>query len=207
VTVAAAPPVNASPTAAFDFTCVELTCTFTDRSTDADGTIAAWAWTFGGVGTANTQSPSFRFPSPGSYQVALTVTDDAGATSNTARSVEVTALIHNAFLATSTQSGGNANSPSNWKATVVTAVHTSDEQPVSGATIVAAWSGAWRKTVSCVTSSIGQCTFTTGALSMQQPSVTLTVTKVSMPLSTYDPAANHSQAGSGTGTVITVLKP
>ncbi len=184
VTVAAAPPVNASPTAAFDYTCVELTCAFTDRSTDTDGTIAAWAWTFVSVGSANTQSPSFRFPSPGTYQVALMVTDNGGATSTATRAIEVTALVHNAFVATTTQTGGNPSSPSNWKATIVTAVHTSDEQPVSGATVVAAWSGAWNKTVSCVTNSMGQCPFTTGALSMQKTSVTLMVTKVSVPLST-----------------------
>jgi PKD repeat protein len=206
VTVAA-PPANVAPTAAFDYACVDLRCTFTDRSTDSDGTVASWAWTFGTAGTANVASPTFTFPAPGNYEVALTVTDDDGATASVMRSVEVSARIHNAFLSATTERGGNSSAPSLWKATVVTAVHTSDEQPVAGATLVVAWSGATTKTASCVTGTTGQCTFKTGALSVQKPSVTLTVTSISAPNRVYEPAGNHSQVAGSNGTTITIVRP
>jgi PKD repeat protein len=203
VTVAAPPPVNAAPEAAFDYACADLACTFTDRSTDSDGFITAWSWAFDTAGTANTASPSFEFPSAGTYQVSLAVKDDDGATSTITRSVEVRTVIHSAFVATSTSSGGNKT----WKATVVTAVHAAGEKPVAGATVTVSWSGAWTRTASCVTSSQGQCTFRTGSLSAQQASVTLTVTDVSASAGNYDPAANHSQVPGATGTSVTVIKP
>ena len=90
---------------------------------------------------------------------------------------------------------------------MVTSVHTLAEQPRPGATVTVAWSGAWNKTASCTTNSAGQCTFKTGSLSAQQASVTLTVTNVSFPAGTYDPAANHSQIAGGTTTSVTVTKP
>ncbi len=40
------PPAGA-PTADFAVTCSSLDCTFEDLSTDADGTVVAWAWEFG----------------------------------------------------------------------------------------------------------------------------------------------------------------
>jgi PKD repeat protein len=202
VTAAAPPPENAAPDAAFDYACVELACAFTDRSTDSDGVITAWSWAFGTAGTAGTASPSFEFPSAGTYQVSLTVSDDDGATSTVTRTVEVRTAIHSAFIAAST-GGGNRT----WKATVVTAVHTAGEQPLPGATVVVSWSGAWTKAASCVTNSQGQCTFRTGSMSSQQASVTLTVTSVSASAGIYDPTANHSQVPGATGTSVTVIKP
>ena len=203
VTVTAPPPVNAPPVAAFDFGCVDLTCTFTDRSTDTDGAITKWSWAFGTAGSASTASPTFTFPSAGTYQVSLTVTDDGGATSTTTQTVDVRRSIHLAFVAASTTTIGNGT----WKATVTAAVHASNEQALAGATVAVSWSGAWNKTASCTTNSTGQCTFKTGSLSPQQTSVTLTVTNVSSAGGTYDPAANHSVIAGATGTAITVTKP
>lgn len=47
-------------------------------STDADGAIAAYRWDFGDGGTATGRNPSHSFTKPGTYEVALTVSDDAG---------------------------------------------------------------------------------------------------------------------------------
>ena len=120
-----------------------------------------------------------------------------------------TNAIRNAFTTngtdiwTATSTGGNGA----WRATVTTAVHRSDEQPVAGATVAVSWSGGWTKTASCVTNSVGQCTFKTGPMNAQQTSVTLTVTSLSAPLSVYDPAANHSQVAGATGPSVTIRKP
>jgi PKD repeat protein/plastocyanin len=79
-----APPPNQAPVAAFTFTCSGLTCDFLDGSSDADGTVVSWAWSFGDGGTDAIPSPSHAFPDFGSYLVSLTVTDDSGATSTPA---------------------------------------------------------------------------------------------------------------------------
>jgi PKD repeat protein len=206
VTVSAAPPPeNILPTAAFEYACVDLACTFSDRSTDTDGTVASWAWAFGTAGTSNAASPSFSFPSPGTYDVALTVTDNAGGTATARRTVTVNVVVHAAFTAADTTGSGNRRTF--WKASVTIAVHGSAEQPIAGATVNASWSGAWTRTVSCVTSSNGQCTFTTGKLNNQSTSVTLTLTGVSAASSVYDSSANHNDVGSGSGTAITIIKP
>jgi PKD repeat protein len=85
------PPPNAPPTAQFTQSCTDLACSFTDQSSDADGTIVSWAWAFGDGGTSTAQNPSHTYAAAGTYTVGLTVTDNAGATGNTSHSVTVTA--------------------------------------------------------------------------------------------------------------------
>ncbi len=71
--------VNAAPTASFSYTCRGGTnCDFTDSSTDADGTIGSWLWSFGDGGSSTVRNPSHAFAG-GTFTVKLTVTDnDAG---------------------------------------------------------------------------------------------------------------------------------
>jgi len=78
------PPDNQAPTASFNTSCAGLTCTFTSTSSDADGTVVGWSWSFGDGRTASTAGPHTLAFTQGQYTVTLTVTDDDGATSNTA---------------------------------------------------------------------------------------------------------------------------
>ncbi|HVM25320.1 MAG TPA: PKD domain-containing protein, partial [Candidatus Limnocylindrales bacterium] len=80
-------PTNEPPTASFTATCSDLTCSFTDASTDADGAIAEWSWDFGDGATSTAQHPSHSYAAAGTYTVTLTVTDNGGATSSTSQSV------------------------------------------------------------------------------------------------------------------------
>jgi PKD repeat protein len=84
-------PPNAPPTASFTSSCTDLTCTFTDLSSDGDGTVVGFQWDFGYGAVAATQNPSHVFASAGTYVVALTVTDDRGATGTRSQPVTVTA--------------------------------------------------------------------------------------------------------------------
>ncbi|HKU62332.1 MAG TPA: PKD domain-containing protein [Gemmatimonadales bacterium] len=79
VTATAPTPSNASPHAEFAVSCQQLTCTFTDQSTDPDGTVASWRWDFGDGATSTQRSPSRTFAAAGQYTVSLRVTDDDGA--------------------------------------------------------------------------------------------------------------------------------
>jgi len=83
--------LNQPPTANFTFSCNGLTCNFTSTSSDADGSIAAYSWTFGDNTTSTQQNPSHSYAQGGTYTVGLTVTDNRGATATTSRPVTVTA--------------------------------------------------------------------------------------------------------------------
>ncbi|NVJ65206.1 MAG: S8 family serine peptidase [Gammaproteobacteria bacterium] len=81
------PPSNIAPNASFTFSCTDLACSFDGSgSSDSDGSIASYAWSFGGAGvTANN-----TFASAGTYSVTLTVTDNEGATDTSTQNVTVT---------------------------------------------------------------------------------------------------------------------
>jgi PKD repeat protein len=81
---------NVAPVANFGSATNGLTATFTDSSTDSDGTIASRAWTFGDGGTSTATNPSHPYAAGGTYSVSLTVTDNGGATNTKTASVTVT---------------------------------------------------------------------------------------------------------------------
>jgi PKD repeat protein len=85
------PPPNEAPTAAFTYSCSELTCTFTESSTDSDGTVVAWVWDMGdGTGTS-ARNPTYTYEFAGTYTVELRVTDDGGLVGTTQQTITVTA--------------------------------------------------------------------------------------------------------------------
>ncbi|WP_416866762.1 MAG: Ig-like domain-containing protein [Imperialibacter sp.] len=66
------------------FGCGPLTANFTDASTSSS-VITSWAWNFGDGGTSSDQNPSHKYDSPGTYTVALTITDENNFTSTKTR--------------------------------------------------------------------------------------------------------------------------
>ncbi|MFP2907430.1 PKD domain-containing protein [Pyxidicoccus sp. 3LFB2] len=82
-------PTNQSPLANFNFTKSGLTATFSDTSTDADGTLSTRNWAFGDGTTSSATNPSKTYSAAGTYTVALTVTDNVGATGTATQNVTV----------------------------------------------------------------------------------------------------------------------
>ncbi len=83
-------PQNTLPVADIASSCAGLECAFDGTgSSDAEGPIASYQWTFSDGGTANGATPTHAFPAAGTYDATLTVTDGDGATASTTRSVTV----------------------------------------------------------------------------------------------------------------------
>ena len=86
------PPPNQAPSAAFTASCSERTCDVNaNGSSDPDGSIASYAWTFGDGGTDTGATASHTYLADDTYSITLTVTDNQGATDSTSRSVTVAA--------------------------------------------------------------------------------------------------------------------
>lgn len=63
---------------------------FSDGSTDASARIVSWRWEFGDGATSSDENPAHIYAS-GTFTATLTVTDDRGQTSSTARRVTIAA--------------------------------------------------------------------------------------------------------------------
>jgi PKD repeat protein len=87
---ASPPPPNSPPTAEFGSSCTDLTCQFTDQSTD-DGDVTSWNWNFGDGSTSPQRNPSHTYAVGNTYDVKLTVTDNDAATGEVTHQVTVTA--------------------------------------------------------------------------------------------------------------------
>ena len=82
-------PTNNPPVANFSVATNGLTATFTDSSTDSDGSIASRSWNFGDSSTSTATSPSHTYAAAGTYNVSETVTDNQGATNTKTTAVTV----------------------------------------------------------------------------------------------------------------------
>jgi len=80
---------NTPPVANFSFATNGLTASFTDGSTDSDGTIASRSWNFGDGTSSTATNPSKTYAAAGTYNVSLTVTDNGGASHSVSRAVTV----------------------------------------------------------------------------------------------------------------------
>ena len=96
VTVTAtAPGVNQPPTATAsaspNYGTAPLMVFFTGSGTDADGSIASYAWSFGDGSSSNQQNPTTTYQVAGNYVATLTVTDNQGATGTATVAITVAA--------------------------------------------------------------------------------------------------------------------
>ncbi|WP_116449772.1 PKD domain-containing protein [Blastococcus litoris] len=84
------PPANTAPTAAFVPTVTGMgVAVDATSSSDADGTIAAYAWDFGDQTSGTGATAQHTYAQPGTYTIRLTVTDDDGATGTRTQEVTV----------------------------------------------------------------------------------------------------------------------
>jgi PKD repeat protein len=83
-------PTNIPPEASFTYSTNDLSVTFTDTSTDSDGYIISWNWDFEDGQTSTEQNPTYTYAIAGTYDVSLTVEDNASDTNTIVQAVTVT---------------------------------------------------------------------------------------------------------------------
>ncbi len=89
---------NTPPVANFTSSCTDLSCTFTDLSSDPDqgDGIASWTWTFGDNANSGAQNPQHTYGTADDFDVTLTVTDNNGGTKSVTKTVSTTAAVNGA---------------------------------------------------------------------------------------------------------------
>jgi subtilisin len=165
---------NNPPSANFSFTTNGLTATFTDASTDSDGSIASWAWTFGDGASSTVQNPIRTYATAGTYTVSLTVTDNQGATGTVTKSVTVSSSTLLPITVSSLKGSDTLVNRNFWKATVTITV----DPVVSGAVVSGSWSTGGTGT--CTTDGAGQCTISSANLRTSSGSTTFTLKDVAL---------------------------
>jgi PKD repeat protein len=193
---------NTSPVASFTSACSGLTCSFNaSGSSDPDGTIASYAWSFGDGTTGSGVTAGHTYAAGGTYTVTLTVTDNRAATSTQAQGVTVAPPdMHVGDLDRS-----STNQQNSWTATVTITVHTGSHGPLANAAVSGAWNGG--STASCTTNASGQCAVSRTGIPRSTGSVSFTVTNVALGIYVYKPASNHDPDGDSDGTTISLIKP
>jgi chitodextrinase len=84
---------NVRPVATIGYDCTGLDCRYDGgASSDPDGTVVGYRWTFGDAAGATSRSGQHRYSSLGSYTLTLEVTDDAGALGTASRTVGLIGL-------------------------------------------------------------------------------------------------------------------
>lgn len=103
------------PNASFGYAVSGMDVSFSDLSSDPDGSIVSRNWNFGDGATSAETNPMHTYAAPGSYNVTLTVTDDSGYTSTKSDTVAV-GLVNLALNRTATGSTACSSSETAGKA-------------------------------------------------------------------------------------------
>lgn len=152
------PPVaalSANPTSGT----VPLTVNFSAvGSTDPDGSVVAYSWTFGDGTTGTGASTSHTYQSAGSYVAALTVTDNSGLTASKAVTITVNPQVTTTSMYVADIAMSLSGKAKNTRARAVVTVRDADGRPVSGATVSGTWSGIVSGSTSAVTDGSGAAT-------------------------------------------------
>jgi PKD repeat protein len=160
-----------------------------DGSNDPDGSIVTYAWDFDDGGSSSDANPAHTYSDAGTYNATLTVTDDDGASQSDTVVITVTGAsqdelhVQNQTIVRQTR-GKRA------RARDRVLITDQNNQPVSGVTVTAVYSGPNQGEVSGVTDDNGRVVLRTEWVRNPQGVWCFEVTDVSKDGYVYDPAAN-----------------
>ena len=188
--------VNQAPVARISASAVSGTAPLTvnfsgSTSTDADGSIASYAWAFGDGGTATGATASRTYTTPGTYAAQLTVTDNGGLTNASSVTITVNPPVVVPTMRVADIAMGSVNVVgTSGRATATVKVVDGNGLPVMGATVRGDWTGVVPVSgLSATTDSAGLAVFQS-TQTRQRGTFIFTVTGVSHASITYAPATN-----------------
>lgn len=180
---------NQPPVARFTYQVSGLTVDFDAlTSADADGTIAGYVWNFGDGATGIGATPSHDYAASGTYPVVLTVTDNAGASGQTQKDINVSSgggggsTVHVASIITYTQNVDRGVK----RGVAEVVIHDDLGSPVAGALVTVEFSGTFTETASGTTDGSGTARASTDAMAKGSVSVSACVTNVTYAPLVYD---------------------
>ncbi|MBB5204367.1 PKD repeat protein [Inhella inkyongensis] len=160
---------------------VPLTVAFSAAgSSDADGSIVAYDWTFGDGGSASGAQVSHVYTAAGSYSAQLRVTDNSGLSATKSVAINVNPVVTLLPMGVADIAMGSSVSGNNrWRATAAVRVLDSQGRAVVGATVSARWSGLVSGNATATTGSNGVASFQSGT-TRNSGSIALTVTGINL---------------------------
>jgi PKD repeat protein len=164
-------------------------------SSDPDGSIASYAWTFGDGGSASGATASHTYTAAGSYTAQLRVTDNTGLSAVQSTVITVDPVVALVPMRVADIAMSLIVSRNRARAVADVIVRDANGQPVPGATVSGRWSGLVRGTASVATDSTGRASFRSGT-SRSSGSFTFTVTGVTLGGYEYQPALNAETSDS-----------
>jgi PKD repeat protein/C1A family cysteine protease len=159
-------------------------------SSDPDGSIVSYQWTFGNGQTANGATASVTYDTPGTYEATLTVTDNSGATGTATLVITVNGNTSQSAIYIS-DLGMSIIPIRKWYRIMVTVeIRDTDGNPVPNASITGSWGGILRGKASGTTDANGL--FTISSFNIKKSGTALfTVNTVVSPDGTpYEPDLN-----------------
>ncbi|QSA95577.1 PKD domain-containing protein [Methylococcus sp. EFPC2] len=187
------PPVvvaSGSPLTGF----APLPVSFSSNGTTDDGTVVSYRWDFGDGTAANEPNPLHTYSNVGTYTAKLTVVDDAGLTASQAVTVTVAPDPALTSLRVSQVSIGliTVNKVTAAKASVT--VTNGKGRLIPNATITGKWSSLVNTNARAISNSSGVATLLSPPTKAAKGTFTFSVTGISLPGYTYEPATNAVSA-------------
>ena len=181
VTITVSAPANIAPTAVASASTTTglapLAIAFSSAgSTDSDGSIASYLWTFGDGTTSTAASPSKTYSTAGNYSVVLKVTDNAGASATSSVGVAI-ATDPNADVDVASYLLNKSVTNAGTAAVTTIVVKNRAGLPVSGVSVTVQWSGLVSGTSTAKTDASGTVSLVSSR-SKKTGSITGTITVV-----------------------------
>lgn len=157
-------------------------------SSDPDGSIVSYAWTFGDGGTSNAANPSHTYAAAGTYTATLTVTDNQGATGSQSVTITVNPAPSLTMWVSSLSAQVLPSGPNRFVRVTLT-VMGSNNLPVAGAVVSGQWSGLVKGPGNGTTNANGTVEINSKP-TRKSGNVTFTVTGITKSGYTYNAAQN-----------------
>lgn len=159
-------------------------------SSDADGSIVAYAWRFGDGSTASGATAAHTYNAAGSYTAELVITDNSGMTATRSTTITVDPVVAVATMSVADIAMALQAGRRNTRASATVTLRDNQGQPVSGASVTGRWSGIVSGSATLATDALGRAVFNSPQVKKTSGTFTFTVESATLDGYSYTPALN-----------------